>query len=196
MSDVPQVRASDADREDAVTRLRAACVEGRLDLEEFTERLDLAYRAVTRDELVILTRDLREPIQPPGPGRRWFVSLFGGSTVKGRWTVGPHMTVVDIFGGTTLHMGSALVTSDEVRITVFAMFGGADVIVPEGADVHMTGGAIFGGNDFNVRSRPVPGSPRIIVRAFTLFGGTDVKDRPRRSLREVLGLGRGSETSG
>lgn len=60
----PQVRASDAEREDVVTILRAAMGEGRLTLAEGEERIAAAYAATYRDELVPLTTDL------PGGGRR------------------------------------------------------------------------------------------------------------------------------
>jgi hypothetical protein len=44
MSELPEVRASDVEREQAVARLRDAAAEGRLMLEEFTERIDGASR--------------------------------------------------------------------------------------------------------------------------------------------------------
>ncbi len=190
MTDAPEIRASDAEREAAVDRLRTACVDGRLDLEEFTERLDLAHRAVYRSALEALTEDLGAGLRHVPPARRWFVGIFGGGDARGRWRVAERVTVVNLFGGADLDMRGAIVTADEVRITVVSLFGGSDIIVPEGADVEMTGMAIFGGNDSDVASAPILGSPRIVVRAISLFGGSDVMDRPRRPLRERLGLGR------
>lgn len=52
------VRASDADREAVVERLREAHAEGRLTVEEFTQRVDEAYAARTHGDLAPLTRDL------------------------------------------------------------------------------------------------------------------------------------------
>ncbi|QES48432.1 hypothetical protein DEJ50_12000 [Streptomyces venezuelae] len=52
------LRASDADRERVVERLRDAVAEGRLTLEEFEERLEAAYASRTYAELEPLTRDL------------------------------------------------------------------------------------------------------------------------------------------
>jgi DUF1707 SHOCT-like domain len=48
MSDVPSLRASDAEREQTVERLRDASAEGRLALEEFVERMTAAYDARTK----------------------------------------------------------------------------------------------------------------------------------------------------
>ena len=52
------IRASDAERDAAVDRLREAAVEGRLTLEELTDRIEAAVNAVMRSDLVPLTSDL------------------------------------------------------------------------------------------------------------------------------------------
>jgi hypothetical protein len=74
------LRASDADRERVAEALRQHHVDGRLDTEELTQRLDRAYAAKTFGELDAITTDL-PPIQvparagaplrprPPDPGR-------------------------------------------------------------------------------------------------------------------------------
>lgn len=58
-----EVRASDTERELVVERLSTALERGRLSVDEFDDRVTAAYAAVTRAELVQLTRDL--------PGRLW-----------------------------------------------------------------------------------------------------------------------------
>jgi hypothetical protein len=55
------LRASDADREAVVERLRSAAVEGRLETEELDERLAAALRARTYGELDGLLMDLPDP---------------------------------------------------------------------------------------------------------------------------------------
>jgi DUF1707 SHOCT-like domain/Domain of unknown function (DUF4190) len=52
------LRASDAEREATVDRLRIAATEGRLDAEELEERLTSAYAARWRSELDALTADV------------------------------------------------------------------------------------------------------------------------------------------
>ena len=49
-----EVRASDAEREAVVERLRVATAEGRLTFGELAERTEAAYTATTRGELVPL----------------------------------------------------------------------------------------------------------------------------------------------
>ncbi|MEJ3653932.1 DUF1707 domain-containing protein [Actinomycetes bacterium KLBMP 9759] len=55
------MRASDADREKVLDRLRVAHVEGRIDVLEFDERVAAALSARTYGELEKLTVDLPKP---------------------------------------------------------------------------------------------------------------------------------------
>jgi len=54
----PVERASDSEREATADQLRVAAGDGRLDHDELEERLEAAYAARTRGELVALTEDL------------------------------------------------------------------------------------------------------------------------------------------
>ena len=63
MSEAPEIRASDAERERVADELRAHAGEGRLDVDELDERLKAAYAARTRADLQGLTADL--PAAPP-----------------------------------------------------------------------------------------------------------------------------------
>ncbi|MGC4893935.1 DUF1707 SHOCT-like domain-containing protein [Micromonospora sp. DT31] len=58
MDERNRIRAADADREATAERLRAALAEGRLDLDEYDERLRQAYGAKTYGELDTLLTDL------------------------------------------------------------------------------------------------------------------------------------------
>jgi hypothetical protein len=57
-SEAAPVRASDAARERVARSLGAHLAAGRLSLDEFSDRVDRAYRAATLDELQALTADL------------------------------------------------------------------------------------------------------------------------------------------
>nr|WP_221332966.1 DUF1707 domain-containing protein [Nocardia transvalensis] len=61
------MRASDADREKYVGRLRVAMDEGRLSLHEFDERVQQVYSARTYGELVPLLSDLPAQRNSPRP---------------------------------------------------------------------------------------------------------------------------------
>jgi hypothetical protein len=74
MDDRQRMRASDADRQEVIARLRVALDEGRLKVDEYLDRMGLASEAVTYGDLAPLYADLpesgsvarREPI-PPAP---------------------------------------------------------------------------------------------------------------------------------
>jgi len=62
-----RLRASHADREQAIGLLKAAFVHGRLTKDEFDGRVERAFAARTYAELTRLTDDL--PVPPAAPGR-------------------------------------------------------------------------------------------------------------------------------
>src|SRR4051794_41847673 len=63
----PYLRASDADREAAVERLRGAVLEGRIDPDELEDRLAAAYAARWTGDLERLTAGITPPPPAPAP---------------------------------------------------------------------------------------------------------------------------------
>jgi hypothetical protein len=63
------VRASDKDREQVVERLQTAMQDGRLKMDEYLERMSLAYEAVTYGDLA-RSRPICRPLPSFLPGRR------------------------------------------------------------------------------------------------------------------------------
>jgi hypothetical protein len=184
----PDLRVSDAERERVAERLRDAAGEGRLTVEELDERLELAYAARTGGDLVPLTADL--PQTAPGPElpehrragkrRRWIIAVMGGGNLRGRWLAGRKLTSIAIMGGGQIDLRNAVLTEGELRITIFSIMGGVDVIVPPGIDVELSGFALMGGNDAQVPPQDLPpGARRVHVRAISIMGGSDVKMRRR-----------------
>jgi len=191
-------RASDAEREAVVARLRDAAAEGRLTVEELAERIDAAYAAKTQAELEPLTEDLPAPAggaapmavggSVPAPGERsgpsLLLGILGGGDRRGRWRVPERMTVINVLGGADLDLREATLSAPTVEITVFSLLGGSDIVVPEGVHVELEGFALLGGNDLRLTgAEPAPGAPVVRVRAWSLLGGTDVKMRGRTPRR-------------
>ena len=179
----PALRASDADREQLVGTLRDALVDGRLTLDEFTERVDAAHAARTVGELETLKQDLPTTSLPDAVSRRkptrWSVAVMGGVERKSRWRVPEHTVAVAVMGGCALDLRKAEVESSEIEITAVGVMGGVDIIVPEGVDVELTGFAVMGGKDARVKDVPSrPGTPLVRVRAFALMGGVSVRSKP------------------
>jgi class 3 adenylate cyclase len=68
-----------------------------------------------------------------------------------------------------------------------AFWGGIRITVPEGFDVELRGFSFMGGRRLRLKDVPrIPGSPVIIVKAYSVMGGIDVRSRSSRSSRAAL----------
>jgi class 3 adenylate cyclase len=202
----PGPRLSDGDRERVIEVLKTSCGDGRLTLDEFSERVGTAYQAVSLQDLVPVLADLPHPfgidlagvlgddtdnaavpasprVPDTAPGRRvtrWTVSIMGGTQRRGRWRLREKTNVVALMGGCHLDLRNAEIEGPEVVINAFAVMGGVEITVPEGIEVELGGLAIMGGKDARgVKDVPLlPGSPTIRVKAFALWGGVSVRSKP------------------
>jgi hypothetical protein len=184
----PELRASDADREATVVRLREAGGEGRLTLEELADRVERADAARTWGELEALTADLpaskgSAATVPDAPRkeRRWIVAIMGGEQRKGRWRPARRTNAVAVMGGIDIDLREAEL-ADGAEILAIPFMGAVTVVVPEGVSVEMSGFALMGGNSGpDDKVLPLPNSPIVRVRAFSLMGGVVVeRKKPRR----------------
>ena len=154
---------ADADRDRTVTQLRENVVEGRLTLDEFSERVGLALAARTRGDLDAVMADLPqvpprlpEPTAAPAkPKRRWHVAVMSGHSTKGRWRISGKTNAIAVMGGCDMDLRQAEIEGPEVEITAFAFWGGIDIVVPEGFDVDLRGFSFMGGRDLRLRDVPI-----------------------------------------
>ncbi|NBM16797.1 DUF1707 domain-containing protein [Streptomyces sp. GC420] len=206
---LPELRASDADREAVVERLRDAVAEGRLDMEEFQERLELAYKSRTYAELEPLTRDLPVssaglpgavpgpgPVAVPGdwsariggePSSTWAVAIMSGFQRTGRWTAPRRFTSFAFWGGGEIDLREARFEEREIVIRCIAIMGGMNIIVPPGVEVDVRGIGIMGGFDQSRAGEPGdPGAPRVVVTGFAFWGGVGVERKVTRAEKQRL----------
>jgi Domain of unknown function (DUF1707)/Cell wall-active antibiotics response 4TMS YvqF len=178
VTDSDTVRASDADREAVVERLRVASAEGRLTLEELTTRTESAYAAQTAGELAGITADLpaRASNSVATTGHRTMVSVFGNVARAGYWRAEATVTPVSVFGDVELDLRQAIVPSGEVAIVAVAPFGDIEVVVPDGVNVELSGFSLFGRKKTDVRpAASATNLPTVRVRAATVFGSVVVR---------------------
>ncbi|MFF3741481.1 DUF1707 domain-containing protein [Streptomyces sp. NPDC002566] len=200
--DAPELRASDADRERVAEVLRDALAEGRLDMGEFEERLDAAYRARTYGELAPITRDLpaaggaapvsmsKAPAQSGSWGgrivggegtARWAVAVMSGFQRRGRWTVPRRFNTVAFWGGGEIDLREADFAAGEVVLNCVAIMGGISVVVPPGVEVVVRGLGVMGGFDHGEDGVPAErGAPRVIVTGFAFWGGVGIERKRRK----------------
>ncbi|MBD0747529.1 DUF1707 domain-containing protein [Streptomyces sp. CBMA152] len=214
------MRASDAERERVAEALREAVAEGRLDMEEFEERLEAAYKARTHGELAPLVRDLPAPggsgaaapvslHKPSGEGSvevdwpsriggtatsRGAFALWGGFGRRGTWTIASKFTAFAMWGGGEIDLREARFESRETVIRCFTIMGGMGVTVPPELTVRVRGFGLMGGFGDRATGDGTPGSPTVTITGFALMGGIGVERKLRkaakRQLRESGGAGR------
>jgi hypothetical protein len=192
MSDEPQppILASDAERERTSDVLRQASVEGRLTLDEFSQRVEQALAARTRDELQAVTRDLPAiaPTRSVVPGSqgavtrqpvRTSVSIMSGVERKGFWRVDEETLAVSIMGSCKLDLRGAAISAPVTTINAYAFMGTVDVVVPFGVEVELEGIAIMGSKEAKLSGPPpAPGAPVVRINAFAAMGSVIVRDKP------------------
>lgn len=195
---VPDLLASDAERDRAAEMLRHALSEGRLAVSEFEERLSSVYAARTRSELQPLIADVTtQSLDSAGPhaarapartsqGTKWVVSVMSSNRRRGRWRLAERCRVVDFMGGSHLDLTQAEVPG-ELHMTVISLMGGSWVRVPENARVEASKLAIMGGVDVLLLDEPTaPDGPVIRLRLISLMGGIHIIQGSRERRREQL----------
>ena len=133
-------RVADADRDRTVTLLREHVVEGRLTLDEFSERMGAALEAKTRGELDTVMADLpvtsdlptaSPTTATPRKTSRWHIAVMSGHSTRGRWRIGGKTKAVAIMGGCDMDLRRAEIEGPEVEITAFAFWGASKSSSPK-----------------------------------------------------------------
>jgi hypothetical protein len=192
------LRASDADRDQTLEALAAASAEGRLSLEEYSQRSEAALVARTLGELTGLTSDLPAlPQIDPAPVPVEITAVLGNESRKGPWVVPAHLAVRSVLGDCHLEMQQAVIRQHVTTIDATVRFGTMTIFVPDGIDVRLHGRAVLGAKSSQLRGEPQPGAPVIVVNCDVFCGAVTVR-RPdwimRRQLaREANRLAEGKE---
>jgi len=180
----PPVRASDAERDEVAAILSEALAQGRLTSTELAERIDAAYSATTRAELVPLTADLPEELRktPPTPiaavEHQQLSATFSKVIRSGRWVAGRHTSVTAHFGAVIVNLADAVLPGREITLDVNTFCGKAIITVPANARVIDEGGAMFGKR--SVTGHAPEGDedgPLIRITGRSRFGKTVVRRR-------------------
>lgn len=190
-------------RQSIIVQLTEHFAADNLSVEALEERLDGAHRAATLEELRALVSDL--PVVAPGASpvtaprtyvspatgahvaeRQFIVGIMGGAERKGVWTPARETFVVALMGGAELDFREARMPPGVTEINIFAIMGGAEIIVPPGVHIDMNGFALMGGFAQTGYAPPPtdPNAPVLRISGFAFMGGVDVSirypgERPR-----------------
>lgn len=184
-----EVRIGDTERRAVDEWLHRAVGEGQLTLGEYEERAALVWGARTRADLEAVTRDLpgavsSAPVPVEGVRPRCSVAVMSEDRLSGPVAPGEDVHAYALMGSSKVDLVQADLPR-EVHVRAVAVMGDVRVVVPDGATVHLSGGALMGDRSVKV-APPVPGGPVVHVAAGALMGSVSVRSQPGPSPAGVL----------
>jgi hypothetical protein len=188
-------------RDRATAELCEHFAAGHIELDALESRLAAVDEAKSEAELAELIRDLpalssAAPVaaQPsagapalagPPAKRGWALAVMGGASRKGEWSPPRRLNAVAVMGGIELDFRDALLAAGETHVTIVALMGGVEVIVPPGLPVTVRGLGLLGAVDQEEQAADEvgPNTPHLKVTALACMGGVEVKTRARKKAR-------------
>ena len=185
----PAIRVGDRDRDAVAHRLQDAFAEGRLDDDEFDQRMRAALTARVSTELSVLTADLpaatARPAAPaqaaaePKPGK--FAIAYKSSVRRGgRWRVPERFNCLVYKGAGRLDLRAAELTAATTTMLVTAYKSHVDVLVPPGVRVELDGFGVSKGwsAEEDLEAMLPADAPVVHVRGIAYKGTIEVSTRP------------------
>ena len=166
-------------RRTAQRQLETAVGEGRLTLDEFTDRAGRVWSAGTGQEIDATLADLPVPVVGgTRAGRSTLVGVIGDVVRRGRWSLRRRTTAVLLIGDVELDLRTAVVERGDEPVTIdtWSVIGDTKVTVPEGVEVEVGGFTLLGDRKVDLAPVPrVPGTPLVRVRTWSLIGDVSVR---------------------
>jgi hypothetical protein len=168
-------------RRDAQQRLERAVGEGRLTLDEFTDRVGRVWAADDGVAIERLLTDLPTPVVgATRPGRSVLVGVLGDLRRKGRWSLRRRTTVLLLLGDVDLDLRGAVVeqgpAAEPIVVDTWSLIGDVQLTVPEGVEVEIGGFGLLGDQKVELAPVPrVPGAPVVRLRVWSLLGDVTVR---------------------
>lgn len=181
-------RAADTDRIQLAQLLGYAAEQGRLELNDYEDRLTKAYAATTYQELDRLRADLPgAPMIPrrgghinPAPSTT-LLALLSGFERRGRWNVPKKLTTFTFWGSGVVDLRYADFTSTEVDLHAISIMGVQTILLPPEINVEIHGRGVMGNFDRSVPGEGTKGAPKVNIRGFSFWGGVGIKRKARKS---------------
>jgi hypothetical protein len=186
-------------RDRATAELCDHFAAGHIELEALESRLAAVDEAKSEAELAELVRDLPalttagavvpEASAAPAVGqpakRGWALAVLGGASRKGEWSPPRRLNAVAVMGGIELDFRDAHLAPGETHVTIVALMGGVEVIVPPGLPVTVRGLGLLGAVDQEEQAAGAAGpeAPQLKVTALACMGGVEVKTRASEKAR-------------
>jgi hypothetical protein len=183
------IRVSDRERDAAAHRLQDAFAEGRLDDEEFDQRMRAALTARTSADLDVLTTDLPAATTPsPAVGYARADRKPSGRAIAykgplrrgGRWRVPERFTSIVYKGNGMLDLRAAELSGPVTTLRVISYKSRTDVLVPPGVRVELDGIGVSKGwsADEMLEGRLPADAPVVRVRGIGYKCTIEVSTKP------------------
>ncbi|HEX2301364.1 MAG TPA: DUF1707 domain-containing protein [Pseudonocardiaceae bacterium] len=177
-----ELRVSDAEREHVGELLQRAVGQGRLTVDEFSQRMDAAMAARTRGELNAVLVDLPGFVlsRQSSQDVLQLSHHLGELTRRGPWRVPPRVRLVGHFGSSLLDFTEAVFSGPVVTLELDKTAGSTTIVIPEGATVDTDGLRVAVGSikDSTVR-RIAPGPVHFVITGRSTMGEVRIR-HPRK----------------
>jgi hypothetical protein len=127
---------------------------------------------------LVLRRNAPQLFGGPEGNAGEFVSasaFFSGNEVVSTSAAFRGASLTAAFGATSLDLREATLDPRGATVSMVAVFGGCELIVPRGWHIDVHGLPIFGGVDNKANAPTLPSAPLLRVDATVLFGGIEIK---------------------
>jgi hypothetical protein len=187
-------------REQVIQLLADGFTNDLVDLAEFERRTGLAHQATNVADLDALVADLPSSVaskalvkletdplvETQRPERRRQLLVFGNVERHGGWIVPREQQTTSIFSSAVLDFRDARLGPGVTVLSVRAVFGNVEIIVPPQLAVESSGSAVFGNFEEYGGAVADPDRPILRVEGSAIFGNVEISVRlPGESEREA-----------
>lgn len=170
--------ASAQDKDRIICKLQDAFLDGRLNESELEERVTHALVARTDADLASLVVDIPHQLMssPTHLKSNSAIAIFSGIERNGQFSIPQNFRSIAVCGGCQLDLRSAIFTSPVTSLSVIAVLGGIEIILPRGLRVFLHQLPILGGISNKIISEDLPASaPSIHIKSLAVLGGIEVR---------------------
>lgn len=193
------VRASDFDRDQVVELLHAAYAEGRITIEEHSERTELALHARTFEDLTALTDDLlpaRITVDTPAAHRpvplgnatdaepERITAVLSEVKRVGPWRVRQRYLANVFMGSVHLDLTEAVFDSPVIEVTGTQVVGSVFLRVRPGTVVRDEVTNVLGETSIKNVGEPDPAQPIVVLKLINIMGEVKVRGPKKPFLRK------------
>ena len=192
------------DRREAVIQLLTdGFANDLLELSVFEERTTLAHQAATVAQLDALVVDLaplpagapstalvklepNQALESQRPAQKRQLIVFGNVERRGAWVVPRRLRTIAVFSNAELDFRQAQLGPGMTVLSVSAVFGNIEIIVPPQLAVESDGHAVFGTFEDHGGTVADPERPVLRIEGSAVFGNVEISVRlPGESRRQA-----------